>query len=274
MMQGMSPILAPSLVRALPGGLVAHYQQAIDHLEDEASLVAAYAQILKSLTRAEVKAHSGMPELQSLLEAWPAVTAACDRWRQDRALGNREAQTWISSSRLTRAGLLTQDAQSLLFALAFRLSCVVQRIPSPIALDSRLNGQSFTGINLLRYSITLLETYNAISSHDLARLPAYHHFQVVVSISVQLRAFSYMRKTGGDWFKDQEHTVDSAVRRVREDVGGSAARMLEMTDEQYTMGQPAQDMDFETLFGGLPDGWLDAFSINNDWTSISTNFAL
>lgn len=166
-----------------------------------------------------------------------------------------------------RQDLPTYDAQLLLFALAFRFSCVIQRVPSPIACGPRISAQGFTGLYLLRYSATLLEIYNSIPDSEVTRLPAYLHCQVVVSVSVLQRAFSHMRTQGGDWFKDQEHSVHETVRRIRDDMGGVAAEMLAMTDEHHVPGQPTQELDFEALFGGLPDGWLQAFSIGGDWTA-------
>lgn len=267
-MQSTSSILAPSHAHDLPASPVAHYQQSIIHIKETARLVAAFAQISKPLAVAEVMAHNGMPRLQALLEIWPIVFEACDRWKQGKPHSNGETHSQpIGTSRpqLMCAVLQDMDAQCLLFGLAFRLSCVVQRVPSPIALEPRSAGQTFTGINLLRYSVNLLQMYNAISEIDVVRLPSYLHFQVVVSVSVQLRAYAHMRRTGGDWFKDQEHIVDATVRRIREEVGGAAAQMLEMADEQYGQNGSAHDIDFEAIFGGLPDGWLQAFSLSNDW---------
>lgn len=145
------------------------------------------------------------------------------------------------------------------------MSCVVQRIPSPVALENRVANQTFTGVNLLRYSMSLLEIFNDLAECDLHILPAYLHNQTVVSLSVQQRSISYMRKQGGDWHETMIPTVDTAAKRIRTQIGGMPARMLEMADDQYLDDGTAPEIDFEALFGVLPDDWLRAFSLDNAW---------
>jgi hypothetical protein len=148
----------------------------------------------------------------------------------------------------------------------------VQRIPSPVALDSRVSSQTFTGVNLLRYSISLIKTFNEFPETDLLIMPAYLHNQTVVSVSVQQRAISYMRKQGGDWYQTMVPTVDRATERMRTQVGGLPARMFELADEQYRNDGVMPEVDFEALFGVLPEDWLRAFSLDGDWgTGFPTN---
>jgi hypothetical protein len=151
----------------------------------------------------------------------------------------------------------------LQFSLAFRMSCSVQRIPSPVALAPRIAGQTFTGTNLLRYSVGLLEIFNDLAENDLHTLPAYLHFQTVVSLSVQQRSISYMRKQGHDWHQTMVPSVDKAAERIRLQVGGLPARMLEMADERSSDDGIMPEIDFEALFGVLPEDWLRAFSLEN-----------
>ena len=157
------------------------------------------------------------------------------------------------------------DAYALRFSPAFRMSCVVQRIPSPTAHESRIAGQTFTGINLMRYSFALLELFNGVIETDLGVLPVYLHLQTVVSLSVQQRSIAYMRKQGGDWHHDMVPVVDMAVGRIRDSIGGLPLRMYEMADEQYHNDRSIPDMDFEALFAALPEDWLGAFDLNGDW---------
>lgn len=131
--------------------------------------------------------------------------------------------------------LSTYDAQLLLFALAFRISCVIQRVPSPFALGTRIAEQTYAGVNLLRFIAILLDSYNAIPPREIIQLPAYFHFQVVGAISLQLRAFANMRMQGGDWFKEEERSTHAAVRRIHDEIGGSAAHDGRTT---HTSGGP------------------------------------
>lgn len=157
------------------------------------------------------------------------------------------------------------DAYALRFSVAFRLSCVVQRVPTPTALESRIGGQTFTGINLLRYSVALLELFNELLESDLGILPVYLHFQTVVSVSVQQRSISYMRKQGGVWHHDMVPIVEKAIGRITNSIGGLPQRMYEMADEQYHNDRFIPDMDFEALFAALPEDWLGAFNLNAEW---------
>jgi hypothetical protein len=157
------------------------------------------------------------------------------------------------------------DGYTLRFSLAFRMSCVVQRVPIPIASDSRIAGQSFTGINLLRYSAAILEMFNGLSEADLKILPVYLHFQTVVSLSVQQRSLSYSRKQGSDWHHDMVPVVERAVERIKHCIGGLPQKMFEMTDEQYHNDRFIPEMDFEALFAALPEDWLSAFNVNAEW---------
>jgi len=143
------------------------------------------------------------------------------------------------------------------------MSCSVQRIPTPVALAPRLAGQTFTGVNLLRYSVVLLDIFNDLSENDLRILPAYLHFQTVVSISVQQRSISFMRKQGHDWHQTMVPSVDKAAERLRSQVGGLPARMLEMADERNSDDGIMPEVDFEALFGVLPEDWMRAFSLEN-----------
>jgi len=122
---------------------------------------------------------------------------------------------------------------------------------------------------MLRYSITLLEIFNDLAASDLHILPAYLHHQTVVSLSVQQRSISYMRKQGGDWYHGMVPTVDRASERIRTQVGGLPARMLEMTDERAFERRmddgSIPEIDFEALFGVLPEDWLRAFNLENGW---------
>jgi hypothetical protein len=145
------------------------------------------------------------------------------------------------------------------------MSCAVQRIPSPVALENRVANQTFTGVNLLRYSVSLLEKFNDLDDGDLQILPAYLHYQTVISISVQQRSIAYMRKQGGDWHRGMVPTVETAVGRIRTQVGGLVSRMLEMAEEQYLDDGTVPDIDFEAMFGVLPEDWLQAFSLDNTW---------
>jgi hypothetical protein len=148
------------------------------------------------------------------------------------------------------------------------MSCSVQRIPSPVSLAPRIAGQTFTGVNLMRYSIGLLEIFNNIPESDVPALPAYLHFQTVVSISVQQRSISYMRKQGNDWHQPMVPIVDKATELIQTRVGGLPARMLEMADEQYCDDGSMPEIDFEALFGVLPDDWLRAFSLDAGGTGM------
>ena len=115
----------------------------------------------------------------------------------------------------------------------------------------------------MRYSVVLLEIFNDLAEDDLQILPAYLHFQTVVSLSVQQRSISYMRKQGQDWTLTKVPTVDKAVERIRSQVGGLPARMLEMADERNSDDGIMPELDFEALFGVLPEDWLRAFNHEN-----------
>lgn len=143
------------------------------------------------------------------------------------------------------------------------MSCSVQRIPTPVALAPRIAGQTFTGVNLLRYSVVLLDIFNDLAENDLRILPAYLHFQTVVSLSVQQRSISFMRKQGHDWHQTMVPSVDKAAERLRSQVGGLPARMLEMADERNSDDGIMPEVDFEALFGVLPEDWMRAFSLEN-----------
>jgi len=115
----------------------------------------------------------------------------------------------------------------------------------------------------MRYSVVLLEIFNDLAEDDLQILPAYLHFQTVVSLSVQQRSISYMRKQGQDWTLAKVPTVDKAAERIRSQVGGLPARMLEMADERNSDDGIMPELDFEALFGVLPEDWLRAFNHEN-----------
>jgi len=115
----------------------------------------------------------------------------------------------------------------------------------------------------MRYSVVLLEIFNDLAEDDLQILPAYLHFQTVVSLSVQQRSISYMRKQGQDWTLTKVPTVDKAAERIRSQVGGLPARMLEMADERNSDDGIMPELDFEALFGVLPEDWLRAFNHEN-----------
>lgn len=72
-----------------------------------------------------------------------------------------------------------------------------------------------------------------------------------------------MQKHGGDWHHTMVPIVDKAAQRVRSQVRGLPARMLEMADQQITDEALLPEIDFEAMFGVLPEDWLQAFGLDN-----------
>ena len=72
-----------------------------------------------------------------------------------------------------------------------------------------------------------------------------------------------MRKQGHDWHQTMVPSVDKAAERIRLQVGGLPARMLEMADERSSDDGIMPEVDFEALFGALPEDWMRAFSLEN-----------
>lgn len=73
-----------------------------------------------------------------------------------------------------------------------------------------------------------------------------------------------MKKQGQSWEVIPEGKVDLAMSRLRNVVGGLPAKMLDMTEDPL-LDSRIPDLDFNLLFGSLPDDWLQQFSLGHDW---------
>lgn len=98
MMQGMSFTLASSNAHSLPSSTLIHYQKSVLYLQEEASLIAIFAPIITRLCIAEVESYTDLPDLEGLIQAWPAIAEACDRWKQTRTASSRKLPVLIFST--------------------------------------------------------------------------------------------------------------------------------------------------------------------------------
>jgi hypothetical protein len=67
-------------------------------MQDEANMIAAFRPILTRICTGEVVSFTGLPDVDGLVEAWPTVVEACDRWKQTRAVAHSELSIGLFSS--------------------------------------------------------------------------------------------------------------------------------------------------------------------------------
>lgn len=161
-------------------------------------------------------------------------------------------------------GLLRYDAESLRFSFAFRISCVIQCIPSPVAPERRVGGLSHHGVNLLVHSMSMCELFNATPEARLTMLPTYILFELAVVLIVLRRSLALMKSRGDNWDVVNESVFGKAVARMTASIGSLPAKMLELTEDPHLDNQ-FSDVDVSALFGSLPTDWLNAFGLSADW---------
>lgn len=162
------------------------------------------------------------------------------------------------------SGLLRYDADSLRFSFAFRISCVIQCTPSPVAPDKRIGGLSHSGVNLLTHAVAMCELFNTTPEARLPLLPAYLGFELTVVMTVLRRSLAYMKSQGHNWDLVNESVFDTATSNMMTKVGNLPAKMLEMTEDPQ-LDNRFPELDFDTLFGSLPADWLQAFGLGPEW---------
>lgn len=167
--------------------------------------------------------------------------------------------------------LLRHDAHSLRFSLAFRLCSLLPKIPTPFHAEWRISGLGFTGLNLLKYGRLLCELFNNIPESELPLMPFYFAIEVTIALIVQRRSVAFMRKQGQNWDVVKEPVVDRATSKLVNIVGGLPAHMFALTEDPDLDGR-APDLDFNMLFGTLPDDWLHQFNLGQDWTTMGLDW--
>ena len=168
-------------------------------------------------------------------------------------------------------GLLRYDAFSLRFSLAFRLSSLLPKIPIPLHAEWRWSGLAFTGVNLLKYSQMMCELFNNTPDTEIPLMPYYIAIEITIALMVQRRSVAYMRKQGQSWELIQEAVVDKATSKLVNIVGGLPAQMFALTEDP-DLDRRAPDLDFNMLFGTLPDDWLHQFNLGQDWTTMGLDW--
>lgn len=169
-------------------------------------------------------------------------------------------------------GLLRYDAQSLRFSLAFRLSSLMPKIPIPLHAEWRWSGLTFTGLNLIKYSQMLCEVFNRTPETEIPLMPHYLAIEITIALIILRRSVAYMRKLGQKWEPIHEEVVDVAKSKLVNIVGGLPAEMFALTNNPDLDDGRAPDLDFNIIFGTLPDDWLQQFNMGHDWTSMGMDW--
>jgi hypothetical protein len=146
-----------------------------------------------------------------------------------------------------------------------------QKTPTPINGDLRVAGQSFTGINLIKYGLSMCELFNTTPAPELLLLPCYLVMEFAIALAVERRSVAYMKREGQSWEVIKVDRVDLALSRMMEVVGGLPATLLQLTEDPI-LDSRVPDFDFNVLFGTLPDDWLHQFGMDQDWSNMGTDW--
>lgn len=136
-----------------------------------------------------------------------------------------------------------------------------------------MTGLAFTGINLLKYGLLLCELFNNTPETDIPHLPYYLTIEMTIALITERRSIAYMKKQGQSWdfFQEQDPVVNMAMSRLSNLVGGLPAHMFEITKDS-DLDDTTPDLNFNLVFGSLPDDWLQQFNAGHDWTSLGMDW--
>lgn len=119
----------------------------------------------------------------------------------------------------------------------------------------------------------LCELFNNTPESDVPHLPYYLTIEMAIALIIERRSVAYMRKLGQSWdfFQGQDPVVDNAMARLSNVVGGLPAHMFAITKDPE-LDDDAPDINFNLIFGSLPDDWLQQFNTDQDWTTMGMDW--
>lgn len=117
----------------------------------------------------------------------------------------------------------------------------------------------------------ICELFNHTPETELPLMPFYLAIEMAIALIVERRSVAYMRKQGQSWEFIQEPVVDMAISKLVNLIGGLPAHLFHITKDP-DLDERAPDLDFNLLFGSLPDDWLQQFNSGQDWMSLGMDW--
>jgi hypothetical protein len=220
-----------------------------------------------------------MPDWEAIELDWKDLAAKTVSWRDMWAPSSE--LVWYYSKRRLTPDMLQYDSQCISFIHLVRLTCLVQRLPSPLNPQHRVVAITINGLNLMRQAAHMIEVFNQIPQQNLSTLPAYIMMIFAVAVMLARRSLTYIQKVYPEAsnLDIKEVNLSLAEDRMKR-LGGLARKALHLVDEgsggeapatfqdpMFPANGPATlpfDFDFSSFFdAGLPDGFWDLGA--NDW---------